>query len=53
MIPDDLLAILACPVCKQPITPRDEDALKCTGCARVYPVHDGIPILLASEATQE
>lgn len=53
MIPDDLLAILACPVCKKPLEPRGESALKCTGCARVYPIHDGIPVLLASEATTE
>lgn len=53
MIPDDLLAILACPVCKKPLEPRGDQALKCMACARVYPIRDGIPILLASEATFE
>ena len=53
MVPDDLLAILACPVCKKPLQRRGEDGLKCTACARLYPIRDGIPILLASEAVIE
>jgi uncharacterized protein YbaR (Trm112 family) len=54
MIPQDLLEILVCPVCKQPLTLRDKDSqqsLKCKQCRRVYPVRDDIPILLADEAT--
>jgi uncharacterized protein YbaR (Trm112 family) len=52
MIPQDLLDILVCPVCKQPLLHRKEagESLKCTGCRRVYPVRDNIPILLADEA---
>jgi LSD1 subclass zinc finger protein len=53
MVPDELLAVLACPVCKKPLERRGADALKCAACARVYPIRDGIPVLLASEATVE
>ena len=54
MIPQDLLDILACPLCKTPLTlgPNGE-SLKCGSCHRVYPVRDNIPILLVDEATLE
>jgi uncharacterized protein YbaR (Trm112 family) len=48
-----LLDILACPVldCRKPlILAADEKSLQCTGCHRIYPVKDGIPILLEDEA---
>lgn len=52
MIPQDLLDILVCPVCKKPLTPgAHHENLKCAECRRVYPVRDGIPILLVDEAT--
>jgi uncharacterized protein len=47
-----ILDILVCPVpeCRKPLTlAPDESALQCTACGRVYPVRDGIPILLADE----
>lgn len=45
---------LVCPVCKQPlVVTADEDALKCAACKRVYPIREGIPILLAEEAIVE
>lgn len=53
----DLLEILACPApdhgALRPGTPEDADAaaLTCTVCGRRYPVTDGIPVLLLSEAT--
>lgn len=53
MIPPDLLEILACPVCRKPLVLRGEDALKCNECKRVYPIRNGIPILLEPEATIE
>jgi uncharacterized protein YbaR (Trm112 family) len=51
-----LLEILACPspdhAPLRPGAPDDPeaDALTCTGCGRVYPVRDGIPVLLLDEA---
>ncbi len=52
-----LLEILACPAPDHaPLTlgtpgDPDADALTCTSCGRVYPVRDGIPVLLLDEAT--
>ncbi len=51
-----LLDILACPSADHaPLTvgsPTDPaaDALTCTSCGRVFPVRDGIPVLLLDEA---
>jgi len=54
MIPQDLLEILVCPVCKKPLVQKENgESLKCGGCKRVYPVRDDIPILLVDEATTE
>jgi uncharacterized protein len=54
MLPKDLLEIIVCPACKQPL---DYDAakqtLKCRACKRVYPVRDDIPVLLIDEAKIE
>jgi uncharacterized protein YbaR (Trm112 family) len=52
-----LLDILACPsedhAPLSPGTPADPaaDALTCTSCGRIFPVTDGIPVLLLDEAT--
>ena len=52
MIPQDLLEILVCPACRNPLIHRENpDSLKCAACKRVYPVRDNIPILLVDEAT--
>lgn len=54
-----LLEILACPSQDHaPLTPGtvddpDADALTCSACGRVYPVRDGIPVLLLDEAVQQ
>jgi LSD1 subclass zinc finger protein len=53
MINSDLLEILACPVCRKPLVLRGEESLKCNECKRVYPIRNGIPILLEPEATIE
>jgi len=53
MISPDLLEILACPVCRKPLVLRGEDSLKCNECKRVYPIRNGIPILLEPETTIE
>jgi hypothetical protein len=50
----DLLAILACPICKTPVTPvKNGSALKCATCNRVYPIKDDIPVMLVDEAVVE
>ena len=50
-IPQDLLDILVCPVCKKALALKDTgESLKCAACKRVYPVRDNIPILLVDEA---
>lgn len=51
-----LLEVLACPADHhaplRPGSPDDPDAeaLTCTACGRVYPVREGIPVLLLDEA---
>ncbi len=44
-----LLAILVCPVEKQPVR-LEGQTLVCTACGRVYPIEDGIPNMLVEEA---
>ena len=47
-----LLEILRCPDCLGDIRPIDDDrGLECTRCGRVYPVRDGIPVMLVEEAS--
>ncbi len=54
MIPQDLLDILVCPVCKKPLVLKENgESLKCGQCRRVYPIQDDIPILLVDAATIE
>ena len=50
MISKDLLDILACPVCKGSLSETEAEKLQCSKCHRLYPIRDGIPILLAEEA---
>jgi uncharacterized protein len=51
-VPEELLAILVCPICKTPVRLLPDDAgLKCSTCRRVYPVRDDIPVMLPEEAT--
>lgn len=51
--PKDLLDVLACPACKSSLQLKGDSALRCNICFRVYPIRDGIPILLVQEAVQE
>jgi hypothetical protein len=49
---DELLAVLACPKCKADLTlADDEKGLICEDCKLVYPVRDGVPVMLLEEAT--
>ena len=47
----ELLKILACPKCKTPVK-EVGDELECTNtaCGLVYPVRNGIPVMLIDEA---
>jgi uncharacterized protein len=46
-----LLELLVCPVDHAPVT--DQGAhLVCGSCGRRYPVREGIPVMLVSEATR-
>ncbi len=50
-IDKELLEILACPECKGEVTVNKKgDGLVCEHCALVYPVKDGIPVMLVDEA---
>jgi uncharacterized protein YbaR (Trm112 family) len=50
-ISQELLDILVCPVCKNPVKVlADGTGLKCQQCKRVYPVRDDIPVMLPEEA---
>jgi len=49
MIDEQLLEILACPDCKQPVELED-DQLVCIGCGKRYPIRDGIPVMLIEDA---
>jgi len=52
MISQDLLDMLVCPVCKNPVVLKaDGKSLKCGECRRVYPIQDDIPIMLVDAAT--
>lgn len=51
MVEPALLEILACPRCKGGLAPaQDGGGLACPSCAVVYPVRNGIPVLLVEEA---
>lgn len=48
----DLLEMLVCPLCKAPVRLlEDQNGLQCPQCLRVYPVRDGIPVMLPEEAS--
>lgn len=49
MIDQELLDILACPLCKTAVR-LEGDRLICTQCSRRYPIRDGIPVMLIDEA---
>jgi len=50
----ELLEILVCPACKTAVTlVKNDTALKCASCKRVYPIVDDIPVMLIDEAKVE
>ncbi len=44
-----LMALVVCPACHARLTQTGEE-LACTGCPNIYPITDGIPVLLVDEA---
>ncbi len=53
MIDKKLLEILVCPVSKAPLEyDAEKDELICRASGLAYPVRDGIPVMLESEARQ-
>jgi uncharacterized protein YbaR (Trm112 family) len=47
-----LLEILVCPACHAKVRLNEASSgLLCEGCGRVYPVRDGIPVMLVEEAS--
>jgi uncharacterized protein YbaR (Trm112 family) len=49
-IDPSLLEILACPACHGEIN-EVEAGLQCSDCGRLYPIRDGVPVMLVDEAT--
>ncbi|AOS97501.1 hypothetical protein AUP74_02071 [Microbulbifer aggregans] len=48
-----LLSLLVCPVSKAPLEYREEtQELVCKASGLAYPIRDGIPVMLESEARQ-
>jgi uncharacterized protein YbaR (Trm112 family) len=45
-----LLESFVCPRCKRGLAIGDTDTVRCDSCRLVYPVVDGIPVLLIDEA---
>jgi len=47
----ELLEILACPQCKGEVSLNKQgDGIVCKHCSLVYPIKDGIPVMLVDEA---
>lgn len=57
IIAKELLEILACPACKTDVKLLEykpgQHGLKCINCSRIYPVKDGIPVMLLDQAIKE
>jgi uncharacterized protein YbaR (Trm112 family) len=46
------LGMVVCPVCHGSVMAgQDGDAVRCVKCGRIYPVVDGIPVLIAARAS--
>lgn len=53
MMLKQFLDALRCPApeCRKPLNmAADGNSFQCTGCGRIYPVRDGIPVLLVDQA---
>ena len=46
-----LMEILACPKCKGDLNLKaDQSGIECPACKLLYPIKDGIPVMLVEEA---
>jgi len=52
VISHDLLEILACPKCHTKVELKG-DKLRCPSCKVLYPIVDGIPVMLIEEGKPE
>jgi hypothetical protein len=52
LIDDHALRMLVCPTCHAALTSPNQDTILCTGCGRLYPVRDGLPVFLKDAAPQ-
>lgn len=51
LVRKDLLDILACPACDdRPKVEQQKGGLRCPKCGRIYPVENGVPIMLVEKA---
>ena len=54
VLSEELIAVLACPRCRGDLrllgTLGQDDGFLCAACDKVYPIYDGIPVLLADRA---
>jgi uncharacterized protein YbaR (Trm112 family) len=53
VISEELLEILACPKCHTKVEFKEPDQLRCPNCKVLYPIVDGIPVMLVEEAKPE
>jgi uncharacterized protein YbaR (Trm112 family) len=53
VISQELLEILACPKCHTKLELKEPDQLRCPHCKVLYPIVDGIPVLLIEEGKPE
>jgi uncharacterized protein YbaR (Trm112 family) len=49
----ELLEMVVCPVCRAGLVAVDAVSFRCTSCSRVYPIVDGIPVLLVGAQSKE
>ena len=50
-IAQELLEILVCPSCKQPVKlTSEQNGLRCEQCNLIYPIIDDIPVMLVDKA---
>jgi uncharacterized protein YbaR (Trm112 family) len=54
MLTPELLDLIRCPVCKGTLDySKAKQTLRCAACPLTYPIRDGIPVLLADQASKD